>query len=280
MRKVPSAGIKVPKARSKRATAVKPAGQARLPKKSDLVVAIDFGTTYTGVAFGYDLPNAGSYLTPEQLRDKVTVLKSWPGVAGSYSDKVPSILAYDSTNGEVVAWGGTVNSAHRISVTLFKLGLEEGVGDYYSTGKNADTQSPIEQALQEEAWKHPKLPGKDAFHHTENFLGEIRKYVLTEALPKDFGQAFLSNVSIRYVLTIPAIWSDKAKDLTRKAATRVGIPKSDLTMISEPEAAALYCSTLCHETDLKDGDHFLVCDAGGGTVVRRTLTRLLIWNRT
>jgi molecular chaperone DnaK (HSP70) len=261
----------MPNPRSKSRSTTKPTRQARLPKKSDLVVAIDFGTTYTGVAFAYDLPHAPHLerrLTPEQLRDKVTVLKSWPGVAGSYSDKVPSILAYDS-NGQVTAWGGNVNSSHLMSVAHFKLGLEKGVGGYYSINTDPDTQSPLEKILANESWKHPDLPNKDAFHHTENFLREIHQYILTEALPKDFGQAFLSNVSIRYVLTVPAIWSDMAKDLTRKAATLVGIAESDLTMVTEPEAAALYCATLCHEAEIKNGDYFLVCDAGGGTVVIR-----------
>ena len=38
-------------------------------------------------------------------------------------------------------------------------------------------------------------------------------------------------------------------------------------LITEPEAAALYCATLCKEVDLKIGNRFLICDAGGGTVV-------------
>jgi hypothetical protein len=40
-----------------------------------------------------------------------------------------------------------------------------------------------------------------------------------------------------------------------------------LMLITEPEAAALACATLCDEVDLREGDRFLVCDAGGGTVV-------------
>src|SRR5579864_3174404 len=38
-------------------------------------------------------------------------------------------------------------------------------------------------------------------------------------------------------------------------------------LITEPEAAALYCATLCRQVDLKVGNRFLICDAGGGTVV-------------
>ena len=69
------------------------------------------------------------------------------------------------------------------------------------------------------------------------------------------------------MVTVPAIWTDKAKDLTRKAALAAGIPDNRLKLITEPEAAALYCATICVEVGLKVGDRFLVCDAGGGTVV-------------
>jgi len=249
---------------------LKPRSTFGSPRKSDLVVAIDFGTTYTGVAFAYAhrttiLGETG--LSPDQLRDKVTVLKSWPGVAGSYTEKVPSTLAYNSS-GQVIAWGGKVSSSHPITVSHFKLGLQEGMSEHYAFGKRPEAQrNSIEKMLSRGAWENTMLNDKEAYDHVENFLKEIREYVVTEALPKDFGKAFLDSVSIRYVLTVPAIWSEKAKDLTQKAAHRIGILDPDLTMITEPEAAALYCSTLCHEVDLNDGDYFMVCDAGGGTVV-------------
>jgi molecular chaperone DnaK (HSP70) len=78
---------------------------------------------------------------------------------------------------------------------------------------------------------------------------------------------YLENQRTSYVITVPAIWSDDAKNLTRLAATRAGIPGDKLNLITEPEAAALYCATMCEELDLRQGDRFLVCDAGGGTVV-------------
>ena len=86
-------------------------------------------------------------------------------------------------------------------------------------------------------------------------------------LPNRFGERFLQNQKLSYVLTVPAIWSDKAKELTRQAALTAGIKRENLTLITEPEAAALYCATLCNEVDLQPGDRFMICDAGGGTVV-------------
>ena len=49
-----------------------------------LVVGVDFGTTYSGVAAAYSA-------TP----DDVDIIKTWPGGNGITSDKVPTEIAYD-----------------------------------------------------------------------------------------------------------------------------------------------------------------------------------------
>ena len=101
-----------------------------------------------------------------------------------------------------------------------------------------------------------------------DYLTRVVHHLTKEVLPSRYGESFLQNQQISYVITVPAIWSDKAKDLTRQAAIAAGIPRKKLTLITEPEAAALFCASLCQEVDLKEGDRFLICDAGGGTVVR------------
>lgn len=47
-------------------------------------------------------------------------------------------------------------------------------------------------------------------------------------------------MDLRFVLSVPAVWSDKAKDGTLRAAIQAGIPGKDVSLVSEPEAAALY----------------------------------------
>lgn len=61
-----------------------------------------------------------------------------------------------------------------------------------------------------------------------------------ETLRRRFGNA-LDSMEIRYVLTVPAVWTDKAKNMTLTAATDAGISALDVTLVSEPEAAALSC---------------------------------------
>lgn len=73
------------------------------------------------------------------------------------------------------------------------------------------------------------------------------------------------------VITIPAIWENYARDNMRKAVEKAGILASrrggetSLSFAPEPEAAAL--ASLCGQQGIEKNDVFIVCDAGGGTVV-------------
>lgn len=234
--------------------------------KTKLVVAIDFGTTFTGVAYAHSTTNlltAGSTLTPEQVRDKITVVKNWPNVQSSYAEKVPTVVAYE--NGKLVAWGARVKSTHSTQISHFKLGLQAGARKHYGTSEK--DESALGGFLLDSDWRHPLLPNIQPIDYATDYLREVRNYINEHVFPKNFGQGFLDHQDIKYVLTVPAIWKDKARDQTKRAAMNAGFSEEDLTLVTEPEAAALYCSTLCHEVELKDGDCFLICDAGGGTVV-------------
>ncbi|CEL07319.1 hypothetical protein ASPCAL10479 [Aspergillus calidoustus] len=72
--------------------------------------------------------------------------------------------------------------------------------------------------------------------------------------------------AIQFVLTVPAVWSDKAKDATLRAAIKAGAPAQGISLVSEPEAAALYTLRAIQPCLIARNDVFIVCDAGGGTV--------------
>jgi hypothetical protein len=70
---------------------------------------------------------------------------------------------------------------------------------------------------------------------------------------------------------LPLSCLDRAKSKMRKAAIKAGListhdPLDRLMITSEPEAGALYCEQRCREADLVEGDRFMICDAGGGTI--------------
>jgi hypothetical protein len=79
------------------------------------------------------------------------------------------------------------------------------------------------------------------------------------------------NDKIRWILTVPAIWNEKIKDIMINAAQEVGLVKQmDKTffLALEPEAASYYC--LNEIKQLPEGEElfnapYIVCDLGGGT---------------
>lgn len=235
---------------------------------SDLVIGIDFGTTFTGVAHAH-AAGVGPITSKNEMRraaGKISVVRTWPNPSNSYAEKTPTVLAY-SKNPPL--WGGNVKATDDLQIAYFKLGLQEDVANHYQ-GISVHEQiagSVLGGYLSDCDWRHPRIPNMKAVDFAGDYLGRINQYITKEIFPMQFGEKFLSNQKLSYVITVPAIWSDKAKQQTRQAAFSAGINPDSLTLITEPEAAALYCATLCDEVDLEIGDRFMICDAGGGTVV-------------
>ncbi|XP_063446419.1 heat shock 70 kDa protein 12A-like isoform X2 [Mytilus trossulus] len=82
---------------------------------------------------------------------------------------------------------------------------------------------------------------------------------------------------IKWVLTVPAIWTDKAKTFMRLSAEKAGISGDRLGIALEPEAASIYCQHIYRKMDdelgaitgpviVKQGASYLVVDIGGGTL--------------
>lgn len=69
-----------------------------------------------------------------------------------------------------------------------------------------------------------------------------------------------------YIITVPALWPEKAKNTTMRCAKKAGMaPTTPVRIISEPEAAGIYAlDTMIRDVDLSIGDTFVICDAGGG----------------
>ena len=92
--------------------------------------------------------------------------------------------------------------------------------------------------------------------HTEYILEQKLSKVVVQRTPKE------------YIITVPAVWSPKAREKTISCAKDAGMGSEDsIHMITEPEAAALYELNERSNLGLRVGDTFVVCDAGGGYVV-------------
>ena len=113
--------------------------------------------------------------------------------------------------------------------------------------------------------------GKTATDLIGDYLGVLWKHIL-ETIYKSSGKTVIEAMAFHVVITVPAIWKDYARQGMEEAARKAGIlttrpaGPTTLAFAPEPEAAAL--ATLCEGGRRFDvGDVFVICDAGGGTVV-------------
>ncbi|KAI7852215.1 hypothetical protein BDC45DRAFT_513724 [Circinella umbellata] len=207
-----------------------------------VVVGIDFGTTYSGAAYG---------IVSEQ---EVTDITTWPKQSGFQYPKAPTISLYNGDTRTLAAWGNAArlerqkapSKTNYLLLQQYKLYLDDSLNGVFK----------------------PIPGGFKPVDVIGDYLREFHNNVLTE-MKRGFAQQFEGKY--RYCITVPAMWSDKSKQAMRDAAILAGIINEDdhhdrLMLISEPEAAAIYCEKTCEQFDMADGDEFMICDAGGGTV--------------
>lgn len=89
-----------------------------------------------------------------------------------------------------------------------------------------------------------------------------------QTLNDRLGSDLVKDHELKYVLTVPAIWSERATQRTRRAfQDAIGLRGSqNITVISEPEAAAICELQRTKFRIASEGECFMIVDAGGGTV--------------
>ncbi|KAJ2998836.1 hypothetical protein NUW58_g200 [Xylaria curta] len=206
-----------------------------------------FGTTYSGAVWV-------SSTTPNELYH----VRDWPanraGDQISDSDKVPSRIRYLG-NGEF-EWGHQIAETETQGVhNLFKLALEPRL--FQQAGE-------IIGGI---------LPPQNVDKTITDYMTGIFECVLRDITGKK-GQWVVDKHQIHVVLTVPAIWSDLAKQRTLQAFRNIPnlAEKVTTSLLSEPEAAAISALSELKKHSLKEKDTFVVVDAGGGTVDLITYT--------
>lgn len=92
-----------------------------------------------------------------------------------------------------------------------------------------------------------KTPGEVAADYLKELVDHVK-----DIHKRRFGSA-ADQMNLKFVLTVPAVWSDKAKDVTLKAALKAGVVQSKLSLLSEPESAALYALRMIQPNTIKVG---------------------------
>ncbi|GAA5866075.1 hypothetical protein JCM3774_000017 [Rhodotorula dairenensis] len=229
--------------------------QAQREDEGKMSVGIDFGTTFSGIAYG------SSRVFDGQIRQ----ILNWPGSYETYR-KVPTCILYEqhdpSEEAKVVSWGleakNTTVREGFVKCEWFKLllspeSLRSGVPD---------------------PWLPPLPAGKNVVDVIADFLRCIWRYA-RRVITEEIGSVVDLNAA-DVLLTVPAAWDAAACSLMRESALRAGLVQSSrggdtqwrdrLQIITEPEAGAIHASTLATLHHLRPSQSFLLCDAGGGTV--------------
>lgn len=112
----------------------------------------------------------------------------------------------------------------------------------------------------------PNRDGDTPLQLTRIYLSCLHDHFIS-ILEKKLSPSVVQSMPMDFVVTVPAIWSNTAKQATERAAAMAGFcGNRRIHLISEPEAAALYTIKHLGSSVLKPGRNFVICDAGGGTV--------------
>ncbi|XP_052818220.1 heat shock 70 kDa protein 12A-like [Mya arenaria] len=224
------------------------------PEKEHLIVAaIDFGTTFTGYAFSmkkpFEDPISCSIFETEGLRSE-----KGPSCVLLNPDETFNAFGYEAERNYEELCDTKTDGYYFFK--RFKMSL-------YKT-KKLSRETKIKDLNGKE------LPAIDVFskvikHISEDLYQKLGKKT-TGVSPDD----------VLWVITIPAIWSDAAKQFMREAANKAEIEDEHLKLILEPEAASLFCNMQksCKIVKVDDtvamepfpvGQKYIVADLGGGT---------------
>ncbi|EED18796.1 conserved hypothetical protein [Talaromyces stipitatus ATCC 10500] len=202
----------------------------------DIVVGVDFGMTYTGVAYSC----APGWLPPRTIQ-------RWPGkLPGELANKVPTCIEYEADSTTVKNWGFLCDQEDQSCVIyeFFKLHL----APHYRDEHSVDNSGP--SRMEAQRWFRDYI--QCIYQHVMNYLAStIPGFPLRK---------------VEILFSVPTTW----KDVRMIEETRTLIEQAIMTRssnhqaaigLTEAEAAAVYACKQHYQR----GDTIMVCDAGGGT---------------
>ncbi|KAL2822222.1 hypothetical protein BDW59DRAFT_103646 [Aspergillus cavernicola] len=237
-------GLEVPRDRRVRPTSPDSLKSSHDATDMDfIVVGIDFGTTFTRVAWA---------TTEEFLRDQINLITTWPGT-GRKEGKVPSELAYEDNN---ILWGFEVPN-HSDPVRWLNLLLL----------KNEDVAEGERLAkFRLQGRRMLRVNGWSAVDLVADFLRPLWKHIM-ETITNCHGKHVMRLLRFHVVLTVPTTWKTYARQALKNAAIKAGMLKSRsagktrLRIVPKLEAAvlAILSEPRC---PVKSGDLYIICCAG------------------
>ncbi|KAL4221821.1 Heat shock 70 kDa protein 12A [Mactra antiquata] len=239
-------------------------GLSRTRRGSDhvgpvVVAAIDFGTTCTGYAY-YLRRDHGTRLA------EINIDQAWHGSA-EMGLQAPTTVLMD-TGKRFHSFGFEAESKYK-TLTLKNEHNNWYFFQHFKMKLHHEQDLNRDMMLEDAGGK--KMKAMLVFTEAIKY---VKKHLLTklkEGLREDINLREIS-----WVITVPAIWRNSAKQFMRESASRAGIPNDQLTLALEPESAAIFCKELAlNRVDgvegaflraFDPGEKYIVVDCGGGTV--------------
>ncbi|KAM4731309.1 heat shock 70 kDa protein 12A-like [Anableps anableps] len=224
------------------------------------IIAIDFGTTYSGYAFS--ITGREEEIEPR--------LKYWGKEVGLETSKTPTCILFNE-NEEFISFGYKAKESY-----ILKKSHEAREMLFFDCFKMSLYGKKFNRDLQIKAANGKSMKALKVFTEALRFLKDDALKTISDITGKTF---IVSEFT--WVLTVPAIWDPSAKQFMREAATQAGIVtegrENKLVIALEPEAASVWCKKLPSEGFIAEkqgenkiaespGTRYIVVDCGGGTI--------------
>lgn len=231
------------------------------------VVAIDFGTTFSGFAFAFNNKDG---------EKSVHMNKEWGTDQGYSTMKTPTCLLLNPDK--------SFNSfGYEAQDRYADLEEEEACQYFYfdSFKMILHNNENLNRNTTLEAGNGEHMMALDVFKYSIKYLYTRALEVIQERTgDENFGMS-----DVQWVLTVPAIWKPAAKQFMREAAYQAGLAcpsnPEQILIALEPEAASFYCTEqkmrdFVAESGTNDASvtdtiariekQYVVVDIGGGTL--------------
>ncbi|PQK13650.1 hypothetical protein BB8028_0004g05810 [Beauveria bassiana] len=227
-----------------------------MSQQPDIVVSIDFGTTFTGV--GWKAP-----------RTPIQVIHDWPGSGDQGERKVPTKLIYNA-DGTLSSWG--------------YLCADDDDLDYQANGGEPAGKTRCEffkmfvdsenlVAAQDQGVAQAPRTVEEARKHATDYLTQVY-YHIKRCIEIQVGLGSVAggwaNMAVSFLFSVPTTWTrmetiNSFKGIIRDAGFGVEGPKHSAQVdLTEAEAAAV-ATLKTSALQFDQGSLFLTLDAGGGT---------------
>ncbi|XP_068713523.1 heat shock 70 kDa protein 12A-like [Montipora foliosa] len=232
----------------------------------DVVVSIDFGTSFSGFAYSFNR---------EDGSEDIYMNRAWGSAQGFPTHKTPTCLLLNPEK-KFVEFG------YEAAEKYAELEDDKDRSFYYFDRFKMllhGSEETLNRDTLLEARNGKNVRALDIFSYSLEYL----KDKALERISDESGIEYTAE-EVRWVITVPAIWKQSAKQFMREAAYQAGLihpgKSNQLIIALEPEAAAIFCrqsklrefvegkgrEETVKNTYVPAKTQYLVVDNGGGTM--------------